>query len=106
VPPPPPGVSPPVQWGDPNIVRERLGSAVKDLSFTRATMRLPVLSVQHYRLFMEKNFGPANKLLTGLDASDPAKAATLRREMEELAVSYFEENTIRQDFLVSRAVKL
>ncbi len=26
-PPPPEGVSPPPQWGDPNIVRERLGSA-------------------------------------------------------------------------------
>ena len=25
MPPPPPGVSPPTQWGDPNIVRERLG---------------------------------------------------------------------------------
>lgn len=105
-PPPPPGVSPPVQWGDPNIVRERLGSAVRDITFTRDLMRFPILSVQHFRAFMEANFGPATKLLQSLDASEPAKAAALRREIEELAGQYFEDNTVRQDFLLTRAVKL
>jgi SAM-dependent methyltransferase len=46
MPPPPPGVSPPPQWGDPNIVRERLGSAVKDIVFDRRTMLVPALSPQ------------------------------------------------------------
>src|ERR1041385_8331011 len=32
---PPPGVSPPPAWGDPAIVRERLGSAVRDVHFDR-----------------------------------------------------------------------
>jgi ubiquinone/menaquinone biosynthesis C-methylase UbiE len=104
-PPPLAGVTPPVLWGDPNLVRERLGSAVKDLTFTRDTMTLQTLSPQHYRLFMEKNFGPAMRLLQSLDASDPTKANALRREMEELALPYFENNTIRQDFLMSRAIK-
>jgi SAM-dependent methyltransferase len=105
-PPPVPGVSPPVQWGDPNIVRERLGSAVKDVEFTRDTMFLQTLSPQHYRAFMEKNFGPMNKLLTSLDASDPSKAAAMRRELEELGAAYFADNHIRQDFLITRATKL
>ena len=105
-PPPPPGVSPPAQWGDPHVVRERLGSAVKDVTFTRDTMLFQTLSVQHYRFFMEKNFGPATTLLQGLDASDPAKGAALRREMEELASHYFENNGIRQDYLITRAVKV
>lgn len=104
-PPPPPGVSPPVQWGDPNLVRERLGSAVKSVMFRRDVMTFQVLSPQHYRLFMEKNFGPAAKLLAMLDASDPAKAAALRREMEELAAEYFDDNRIAQDYLLTRAVK-
>lgn len=104
-PPPPPGVSPPVQWGDPNIVRERLGSAVKDVLFKRDVMTFQTLSPQHYRLFMEKNFGPAAKLLSMLDASDPNKAASLRREMEELASEYFEDNRLTQDYLLTRAVK-
>jgi len=105
-PPPPPGVSPPAQWGDPQIVRERLGAAVKDLAFTRERMSFQILSPQHHRQFMEKNFGPATKLLTSLDASDPAKGAALRREMEDLASVYFEDNVLKQDFLISRAVKL
>lgn len=106
MPPPPPGVSPPVQWGDPNIVRERLGNAVKNLEFTRDTMYVQALSPQHGRLFMEKNFGPMNKLLGALDASDPAKAAALRRELDELTEPYFHENQVRQDFLITRATKV
>src|SRR5712675_1316568 len=38
MPPPPPGVSPPPLWGDPNVIRERLGSAVNDIVFDRACM--------------------------------------------------------------------
>jgi SAM-dependent methyltransferase len=105
-PPPPPGVSPPPQWGDPHLVRERLGSAVKDITFTRRTIFFPTLSPQHYRVQMAENFGPAKKLFESLDASDPAKAAMLRSEIDALATVYFEDNRVRQDFLVTRAVKV
>jgi SAM-dependent methyltransferase len=105
-PPPPPGVSPPGQWGDPNTIRERLGSAVKDIRFARDVMQLQMLSPQHYRLFMETNFGPAKRLIEGLDKSDPAKANALRRELEQLAAEYFENNVLRQDYLLTRAIKL
>ena len=105
-PPPPNGVSPPVQWGDPNIIRERLGTAVKDITFARDVMLFPTLSVRHYRLFMERNFGPATRLLQALDKSDPDKGAALRREIEDLAAEYFENNTVRQDYLLTRAIKV
>jgi len=105
-PPPPEGVAPPPQWGDPNIVRERLGGAVRDLTFTRSTMFFPTLSPQHYRVNMAENFGPSKKLFEQLDANDPAKAATLRSEIETLAQAYFEDNRLRQDFLLTRAVKI
>jgi SAM-dependent methyltransferase len=104
-PPPPQGVSPPPQWGDPNIVRERLGSAVNDLTFTRRTMFFPALSPQHYRIQMAENFGPARKLFEQLDATDQGKAATLRSEIDTLAQAYFEDNRIRQDYLLTRAIK-
>ena len=104
-PPAPAGVSPPVEWGDPNVVRERLGNAVSGLTFSHRLMRFPMLSVQHYRRFMETNFGPAKALLQGLDAAEPAKAAALRAEAEELAAHYFEDNVLRQDYLVTRATK-
>ena len=104
-PPPPPGVSPPVQWGDPNTVRERLGSAVRDLYFTRETLFFPTLSPQHYRVQMAENFGPAKKLFEGLNANDPARADALRAEIDTLAAVYFLDNRVRQDFLLTRAIK-
>jgi SAM-dependent methyltransferase len=104
-PPLPPGVAPPVQWGDVKVVRERLGTAVKDVVFTHATMMVNALSPQHYRVFMSESFGPAKKLLESLDANDPSKAAALRSEMEALTDVYFHDNQIRQDFLITRAIK-
>lgn len=105
MPPPPPGVSPPPQWGDSTIVRERLGPKVSDIVFDRATMRVPALSPQHHRSFTERTAGPMVKLVESLAASDPAKLVTFRREYEALVAEYFEENMIRQDYLITRAKK-
>jgi hypothetical protein len=41
-----------------------------------------------------------------LEASDPAKLATLRREFEELVSLFFENNHVVQDYLLTRATKL
>ncbi|MGH8398864.1 MAG: class I SAM-dependent methyltransferase [Gammaproteobacteria bacterium] len=105
-PPPPPGFSPPSLWGDPNTVRERLGNAVKNLNFDRDVMRFQMLSIQHYRLFMEASIGPIAKLVEALSTSDPARLATMRREFEELTALYFEDNHVRQDYLLTRAIKV
>lgn len=105
-PPPPPGVSPPTQWGDPRIVAERLGAAVKDVVFNRASMQVPVLSPQHFRVSIEKTAGPVIKMVESLSTSDPAKLAAFRREYETLALEYLDENIIRQDYLLTRASKI
>jgi hypothetical protein len=106
MPPPPPGVAPPPQWGDPNIVRERLGTMVKDILFDRATMLVPALSPSHHRVTSEKSAGSMVRLVATLEESDPAKLAKFRREYEALAAEYFEDNQLRQDFLITRATKL
>jgi hypothetical protein len=41
-----------------------------------------------------------------LEASDPAKLAEFRREYEALAAEYFEDNQLRQDYLITRATKI
>jgi hypothetical protein len=69
-------------------------------------MLLQMLSPQHYRIFMETSFGPLKRLLAGLDKSEPAKGNALRRDLEQLAAEYFENNVLRQDFLLTRAVKV
>src|SRR5437588_638062 len=103
---PPPGVSPSPQWGDVAIVRERLGSAVKDIVFDRACMLFPALSVQNYRDHLERTAGPMLKLVESLLTSDPARLAQFRGEYDALIAPYFEDNVVRQDYLLTRAVKV
>ncbi len=104
--PPPPGVAPPPLWGDPDVVRERLGAAVKDLVFDRDIMRIQTLSPQHMRVWGEQAFGPTTKLVQALEANAPDKLAAYRRELEDLISLYFEDNHLRQDYLVTRATKI
>lgn len=106
MPPPPAGVAPPVLWGDPNIVVQRLGERVRDVRFDRARMEVPVLSLQHHRVNMERTVGPLVKLVEALAASDPGKLAQLRSEFEALAAEYLDENVLRQDYLLTRATKI
>jgi SAM-dependent methyltransferase len=106
MPPPPPGVSPPPQWGDVAIVRERLGTAVRDILFDRACMFVPALSVQNYRDHIEHTAGPMLKLVESLSTSDPARLSQFRREYDALIAPYFEDNVVRQDYLLTRAVRV
>jgi SAM-dependent methyltransferase len=106
MPPPPPGVAPPPQWGDPNIVRQRLGSAVKDILFDRATMLVPALSTSHHRMASEKSGVSMVRLVAELEGRDPAKLEKFRREYDALAGEYFEDNVLRQDYLITRAIKI
>ena len=105
-PPPPPGAAPPVLWGDPNVIRDRFGKAVKNIVFDRDRMLVPALSVHHYRTSFEKSAGPVIKLVETLSASDPARLSEFRREFEALATEYFSDNVVRQDYLMTRATKL
>ncbi|MEQ1439108.1 class I SAM-dependent methyltransferase [Fontimonas sp. SYSU GA230001] len=102
--PPPTGIAPPPQWGDPNIVRERLGDAVRDIEFTRDDMVVPALSPAHYRVQMELTAGPIIKLIQTLEG-EPQKLAQFRAELEAIAAQYFAHNRVRQSFLITRAIK-
>jgi SAM-dependent methyltransferase len=107
-PPPPPDADRPAApplWGDPNVVRERLGASVTDVKFARDTLLAPALSLQHFRAAQEATIGPLTKLVDSLK-NDPDKLARLRAEFDALAVDIFEENTIRMPFLMTRATKV
>jgi SAM-dependent methyltransferase len=105
MPPPPAGVSPPPQWGDVGIVRERLTAAVRDVVFDRANILVPALSVPHYRAHLEHAAGPVIKLVELLAATDRARLGQFRAEYDALVAPYFEHNVVRQDYLLTRAVK-
>jgi SAM-dependent methyltransferase len=102
---PPPGVVPPPLWGDPNVVRERLGAAVKEIVFDRGMMRVPALSPQHDRDRTERTAGPVVKLVESLAASSPERLASFRSEFDALVADYFADNIVRQDYLLTRATK-
>ncbi|NNL86285.1 MAG: class I SAM-dependent methyltransferase [Myxococcales bacterium] len=104
-PPPPEGASPPGLWGDPKLVAERLGDRVRDLVFDRERLRLPGLSPNHVQLFLEVNVGPIQGLIAHL-SSTPQELTNFRAEMLALIELYFDENHLRQDFLMTRAVKV
>lgn len=99
-----PKPAPPPAWGDPNIVRERLGDAVTDMEFWREEMRTPVLGVPYMRHFFETTVGPLTKLIA---TAPPERVAEFRAEFESLISGYFDPigNVVRQHFLMTRAIK-
>lgn len=103
-PPPPSGTAPPAAWGDPAIVRERMSPLVTDLTFDRSCMRFPTLSPPHMRQFLETNVGPVTGVVKIL-APEPALLATFRKELDDLIALYFNDNIVRQDFLMTRGRK-
>lgn len=101
---PPPGVPATTDWGNPALVRERLGGAVKDLTFMREIMSSPALSPAHYRAAFERTAAPIIKLVEMLK-DDAPKLAAFRAELDALIAPYLRNNVLRQDFLMSRAIK-
>ncbi|HEY0266656.1 MAG TPA: class I SAM-dependent methyltransferase [Rhizomicrobium sp.] len=102
-PPPPPGAAPPPQWGNPAVIAERLDAGFAPPFFTRGVMAVPALSIAHFRGFMEQSVGPMQKLVERF-AQDVAGLAALRGEFDALAALYYQDNVMRQDYLLTRAI--
>ena len=105
MPPLPPGVEPPTLWGVRDIVRQRLGSAVTDLTFDNDTMRVPALSPQHHRAQVERTAGPITKLVLHLGTTNPEALGAFREEFDRIVVEYLHDNVVRQEYLLTRAAK-
>jgi hypothetical protein len=54
---------------------------------------------------MEHNAAPVSRVVESL-ADDPAKLALFRAEYDALIAQYLNDNIVRMDFLMSRAVKV
>jgi len=106
--PPSPGAEPPAPpalWGDPNVVRQRLGAAVSGITFARATLTAPALSLTHFRVAQEKTIGPLGKIVASLE-NEPAKLSSFRADFEAMASEAYADNAMRFPFLMTRATKL
>lgn len=103
-PPLPEGIPPPTKWGDPEVIRARVAEGVTDLSFGSGAIFVPMLSPQHARLWVETNLGPSIRLVESL-AGDPERLAAYRRDHLEIIEAFFEDNRLRQEFLMTKAIK-
>jgi SAM-dependent methyltransferase len=80
--PPPPGMPPPVLWGDEASVRERLRDGVANLRLTR--QRYPIMypfGVPAVVEFYRRSYGPVQCAFAALDSDGQA---ALRRDLERL----------------------
>lgn len=102
----PEGIPSPLLWGDPNIVRQRLGSAVTDLSFDRDSILSPALSPQHYRTNVERTAGPMIKMVEALSKTNPDRLESFRQDFEAITVEYFRDNQVQMGYLLTRATKI
>jgi ubiquinone/menaquinone biosynthesis C-methylase UbiE len=80
--PPPPGMSPPLQWGMEDLVRERFSEGISNLEMRRVPITFhfdmpPAEVVEHFRKF----FGPTQKAFESLDE---AGQDALRKDLVEL----------------------
>lgn len=103
--PPAPGAVPISQWGDPNIVRERLGARVADLTFRRGLAVVPAVSPPHFRNLLEAVYGPMIRTVAILQA-DPTRLAAWRAEVDALATTFHDGNAVQQEYLMTRATKV
>ncbi len=103
--PQPEGFHSPVEWGEVNEVKRRLGERVKDITFHRSQYGNPALSPAHMRMLLEKYIGPIAATVRMLE-SDESKLTLFRSEMDVLLGEYFVNNTVIQSYLMTRAVKI
>ena len=104
--PPPEGVAPPPLWGEPSIIKERLGTAVREILFDRQVLLTPSLSPRHSILKFESTAGPLVKLREKLEVEDPKLLEQFRSELCGLIEQHRRGNTIYQHFLMTRAIKI
>lgn len=103
---PPTGISSPVDWGKIEVIKNRLAEKVKHITFHRAQYGNPAMSPSHMRLLLERYIGPVTAVVKMLEADDPDKLTLFRSEMDVLLGEYFENNTVIQSYLMTRAIKL
>ena len=101
-PPDPDPTPPPFAWGDPDVVAERLGSGVEDLSFEGGTVHYGALSPEHWWAGVNEESGLFIVALSGVDGAD---RQALDREAIDLIERYFDDgvNAVRMDYRVTTA---
>lgn len=97
---PPPS---PMQWGNPDVVKKRLGGKVTGIHFERGAIKKPVLSPNHYWQTASTKGGALIQAIQTL--KDPQKVEDLKKDILQAIAPYIHDNTLRLDYLVTVATK-
>lgn len=91
---------PPFAWGDPDVVRTRLGDDVEDVAFETETATYPALSPEHFWREMAANSGAFVETVAAIDEED---RRALRQQMIETIAPHFddEENAVELTYLLT-----
>jgi SAM-dependent methyltransferase len=73
--PPPPDTQPPVLWGVPDVVRQRLGNSVTDFRFVERQLAMRHYSPESQLEFMKSYFGPTIRAFQAARERAPELAA-------------------------------
>ncbi|WP_222914353.1 class I SAM-dependent methyltransferase [Natrinema sp. SYSU A 869] len=103
LPPKPDAPVPPFLWGDPDVVRKRLGDNVDELVFETGTVLTPVLSPEHY---WEAAVTQSGMFIVALENIDEDDLPALREEMIETIEQYFDDsqNAVPMEYCLTTAV--
>jgi hypothetical protein len=103
LPPNPDAPVPPVLWGDPDVVGERLGDDVDELVFETGTVLTPVLSPAHY---WEAATTQSGMFIVALENVAEDDRPALREDVLETIEQYFDEsrNAVPMQYRLTRAV--
>ena len=97
----------PLLWGNPDVVRERLGDGIAELTTTKRHIAFtfpfgPVETVEYFRMF----YGPTQKAFESLDAAGQRE---LRSDLEALWADYNQATDgttkVESEYLEVRAVR-
>lgn len=101
--PPDPGApDPPFLWGDPDVVRRRLGDEVSELASETRTVRIPVLSPAHY---WKAAITQSGMFIVALERIAEDDRPALRREMIGTIDQYFDDhqNAVPMEYRLTKA---
>lgn len=103
LPPKPDAPDPPFLWGDPDVVRKRLGDGVSELASETRTVLTPVLSPAHY---WEAAITQSGMFIVALEHITENDRPSLRREMIETIEQYFDDhqNAVPMDYRLTKAM--
>ncbi len=93
----------PMQWGNPDVVKKRLGPYVKDIHFERGVVNIPMLSPNHYWRMASTKSGPLIHAIQSLN--DAQKVESLKKDVLRAIAPYSNDNMLRLDYLVAVAIK-